>query len=461
MRRLESESTDRSAVLGLALESFRYSEAEKNTLNAMNFDFVRGSLTVIAGDSGSGKSTLGSVLAGLLPRHGMDELNATFEIAGQQIIHENSHRPRIDVANWAQHVGMLPQDAAHYLSGIRETVREELAFSLENAGVVREQMTERIMQVSQKLSIDHLLQREPAQLSGGQQRMVALSAMAISSPELMVLDEPLAGLDADANASVRAMINALRAQGTAMLILCTEAGQWAAEADNLWSLEAGELHELDAVHQSNWSDSEPAKEAPIADSSSVLVDFTNVYLGYSGSSFPVIEGLDLTVRAGECVGLAGPNGAGKSTILKGAAGLLRATSGSICMNGETGLLLQNPSDQLFERSVYREVAFGFPKKSAKRSKVPEALAQLRLSIYADTHPYELPVSARRLVALATVLVHEPQILLLDEPTEALDRRALEILKGVIDSVLVRGGAVLFSSHDEKFMNQTAHRVIRL
>lgn len=457
----ESESADRSSVLGLNVESFRYSGAQENTLNAMNLDLAQGSLTAIAGDSGSGKSTLGEVLAGLLPRHGMDELNATFQIAGQQIIHEGSRSPRVDVASWAQHVGMLPQDAAHYLSGIRETVAEELAFSLENAGMPREQMAERIMQVSEKLSLDHLLQREPSQLSGGQQRLVALAAMAISNPELMVLDEPLAGLDADASTSVRAMINALRAQGTAMLILCTEADQWVSEADNLWSLEAGELHELDAQRHVYRSGHEPTRSGPIADSAPVLVDFTKVHLGYLGTAPLVIEGLDLTVRTGECVGLAGANGSGKSTILKGAAGSLQATSGVIRMNGETGLLLQNPSDQLFERSVHREVSFGLPKKSAQRSKVPEVLAQLGLSAYADTHPYELPVSARRLVALATVLVHEPQILLLDEPTEALDRKALEILQDVIDSVLARGGAVLFSSHDQRFMNQTAHRVIRL
>ncbi|MEG2927791.1 MAG: ABC transporter ATP-binding protein, partial [Glutamicibacter sp.] len=78
-----------------------------------------------------------------------------------------------------------------------------------------------------------------------------------------------------------------------------------------------------------------------------------------------------------------------------------------------------------------------------------------------THPYELPASARRLVALATVLVREPQLLLLDEPTEALDMAGLHCLHEAIDSVLERGGAVLFSSHDERFMSSTAHRVHQL
>jgi ABC-type sulfate/molybdate transport systems ATPase subunit len=91
-------------------------------------------------------------------------------------------------------------------------------------------------------------------------------------------------------------------------------------------------------------------------------------------------------------------------------------------------------------------------------RVPEVLSELGLQDFAKTYPYELPASARRLVALATVLVREPQILLLDEPTEALDSEGMIRLQQVIDSVLNRGGAVLLSTHDRDFMHSTTHRV---
>lgn len=161
------------------------------------------------------------------------------------------------------------------------------------------------------------------------------------------------------------------------------------------------------------------------------------------------------------MGLAGANGTGKTTLLKAAAGLLKPIAGKLRVAADSGMLLQNPSDQLFERTVTREIAFGLPKKELQRARVPRILEQLGLASYAQTHPYELPASARRLVALATVLVREPRLLLLDEPTEALDSAGLQILNEVIDSVLERGGAVLFSSHDERFIARTAHRVHRM
>ena len=181
-------------------------------------------------------------------------------------------------------------------------------------------------------------------------------------------------------------------------------------------------------------------------------------LAYPGSTEPVVQDLNLQVRSGECLGLAGANGSGKTTLLKAIAGLLAPSAGTLVTFGQTGMLLQNSSDQLFERTVFREVSFGIPKKSATRKRVTDVLAQLGLESFAQTHPYELPASARRLVALATVMIHEPQILLLDEPTEALDEAGESKLRETIAAVLERGGAVILSTHDERFMERVAHRV---
>ncbi|MCZ4149016.1 hypothetical protein BZG21_31785, partial [Escherichia coli] len=153
---------------------------------------------VISGDSGSGKSTFGGVLAGMLPRQGTDSCEGTFILAGQRIDYSPEHSPRIDVAGWARHVGLLPQDAGLYLSRIRQTVAEELVFARENEGMPREEMAELISELSARLSMEHLLERDPAKLSGGQERLVALAALSAAMPTIIVLDEPLAGLDSKA-----------------------------------------------------------------------------------------------------------------------------------------------------------------------------------------------------------------------------------------------------------------------
>lgn len=447
-----------TAAMYLRLESFRYSESHSDTLREIEMEFSPGSLTVIAGDSGSGKSTLGGVLAGMLPRQGADRCEGTVTLMGQQIDYSPEHSPRIDVAGWAKHVGLLPQDASLYLSGIRQTVAEELVFARENEGMPREEMTELITELSTRLSMEHLLERDPAKLSGGQERLVALAALAAARPSIIVLDEPLAGLDSKATQAVAAMITRLRAEGTALVVLSRATEAWEAEADTLWNLAEGTLRPATVGAGTATLLSNPRGSSIAAASAKPLLAFAGVQLGYIAASAPVISDLDLEVRSGECVGLAGANGTGKTTLLKAAAGLIKPAVGKVRVAGEAGMLLQNPSDQLFERTVAREVAFGLPKKSIQRARVPLVLAQLGLESYAEAHPYELPASARRLVALATVLVREPQLLLLDEPTEALDSAGLHYLHEAIDSVLERGGAVMFSSHDERFMLLRADRV---
>ncbi|MGH3652167.1 ABC transporter ATP-binding protein [Glutamicibacter sp.] len=450
-----------TTALHLRLGSFRYSATHAATLREIELEFSPGSLTVIAGDSGSGKSTLGGVLAGMLPRPGADQCEGTVTLAGQQIDYSPEHLPRIDIAGWARHVGLLPQDAGLYLSRIRQTVAEELVFARENEGMPREEMGKLITELSTRLSLEHLLERDPSKLSGGQERLVALAALSAANPSIIVLDEPLAGLDSKATKSVTSMITMLRAAGTALVVLTRTTEAWEADADALWNLADGTLQPVTVGAASTALSPKSRGSSVAAATAKPLLAFAGVQLGYKGASAPVISNLDFEVRAGECVALAGANGTGKTTLLKAAAGLLKPAAGKVRVAVDVGMLLQNPSDQLFERTVAREVAFGLPKKSIQRERVPLVLEQLGLESYAQTHPYELPASARRLVALATVLVREPQLLLLDEPTEALDSAGLHCLHGAIDSVLERGGAVLFSSHDERFMSSTAHRVHRM
>lgn len=454
-----------NVVLGLDLERFRYSGARGDTLGGIKLSLAPGSLTAIVGDSGSGKSTLGALLAGMLPRHDGDELEATLRLAGETIRHTAGTGPRIDPVGWARQVGMLPQDARHYLSGVRETVAEELALGLENAGVPRAQMRERIAALADRLELHALLDRDPAKLSGGQERLVALAALALEAPAVLVLDEPLAGLDTAAADRVSALLDRLRSSGTALVQLTRSLDPQAVGADRVLFLRGGSCHPVGTAQEAGTLPSVSASHPQAGSEALALLDFDGADLGYPGSADPVVAGLDLQVKAGECVALAGPNGSGKTTVLKAAAGLLRPSAGRVIENtgsgGTVGLLLQNPSDQLFERTVRREVAFGLPRRGPEAARIPGVLASLGLDADAETHPYELSASARRLVALATVLVREPTVLLLDEPTEALDADGLARLQAALGAVLDRGGAVLLATHDEAFMAAAAHRVHRM
>ena len=205
----------------------------------------------------------------------------------------------------------------------------------------------------------------------------------------------------------------------------------------------------------------------------LLVDA--VHVAYDPAR-PVLAGCDLSLDAGERVGLIGANGSGKTTLLAVIVGLVRGSSGRVEVlgkprateaefqeiRGPVGLLFQDPDDQLFCPTVAEDVAFGplnlgVPRGEVRRI-VARTLDSLGLAGYEDRITYKLSGGEKRLVALATVLAMQPELLLLDEPTSGLDEearaRVIKILAGLPQ-------AMLLVSHDRSFLDRLATRVLRL
>ncbi|MFR0639160.1 ABC transporter ATP-binding protein [Arthrobacter sp. LS16] len=450
--------------LDIDLKYFRYAHAEVDVLQDIKLNISPGTVTVISGGSGSGKSTVGAILAGILPRTGLDQFEGAITVGGRRIEFSEDKRPRIDPSGWAQHISFLPQDVNDYLSGTRATVAEEMAFALENRGVPREDMLTRILAIADMLDINHLLAQDVGKLSGGQARIVALGALLVDNPQVLVLDEPFSGLDKNARKMVISAIQKLKLLGKAIVILARNYVHGADHADKALRLERGELSSFE--RKSLPSNQEPNldKKPPQPtgrECSSVILELAGINLGYGSSTPPTISGFNLKLHAGECLGLLGPNGVGKTTILKAAVGLLKPTAGTVRTSAKPGLLLQNPNDQLFERTVFKEVGYGLRSGAKSQQQVAAVLERLDLWDKAETHPYELSMSERKLVALASVLVHEPEILLLDEPTEGLDDNGIKVLLEILEACTSKGHGILFTSHDDSFVAQAANRTVQL
>jgi energy-coupling factor transport system ATP-binding protein len=192
----------------------------------------------------------------------------------------------------------------------------------------------------------------------------------------------------------------------------------------------------------------------------------------------VLDGVDCTVRPGEAVGLFGANGAGKSTILRLCMALLQPASGSVTvagqgtkgrapedLAGDVGFLFQRPEDQLIRTTVRDEIAYG-PERlgwsAAKvRAAVDASLRECGLEEQAAWHPYDLSLPRRRLVALASILVGAPKVLLLDEPTALLDRGGRALVADIIRSRVAAGVAVLAVVHDPVFAVEALDRGVVL
>ncbi|WP_120520857.1 ABC transporter ATP-binding protein [Arthrobacter celericrescens] len=511
-------------LLAAHVASFRFHGADTPALRDISITADAGSLTAVLGGSGSGKSTLARILAAWLPGHYGGELRGRLELgaagAGGRIeFTGGSDDPRIDPAAWAAHVAYVPQDAAAMLSTVRDTVAGELAFGLENLGVQVEEMRCRIADTAGLTGLQDLLERDPATLSGGELRRLAIGCAVIRRPSVLLLDEPFASLDAEGAGTVERLVRRLTAEGTAVVVfsstadtLCRSASHWtvlgntvlgSGEHDGGRQLAAGTPGTLlvagvpadgDALARSGVVVPE---DAPVtaprrihAGGATPLLELIDVRFGYdragdvAAPGTETLRGVDLALRPGEILAVTGANGSGKSTLLRQLNGLLRPGSGTVLLKGaptdgtpagvlaaDVGLLFQDPRFQLFERTALREVAFGLGAKrrllrrngddAGVRERALAALAAVGLDAHVNTHPLELPASSRRLLALATVIAREPAVLALDEPTVGLDRRGLEVLDTAMAEATAWGAAVVMVTHHLAYARARADRLLRL
>jgi energy-coupling factor transport system ATP-binding protein len=210
-----------------------------------------------------------------------------------------------------------------------------------------------------------------------------------------------------------------------------------------------------------------------------LVEVQDVSFGYGDPGEPLaLRGVRLTLRAGELVALTGANGSGKTTLAKHLNGLLRPRSGRVLIDGQNiadrslgqlaqtvGYVFQNPDHQIFLPTVAEEVAYG-PRNlglrgAALEARTAETLAQFSLRHLADRHPTLLGRGLRRRVALAAVVAMRPRLLVLDEPTGGLDRRATDDLLDLLQARVAGGGSVVLITHDMRLVGERAERMVLL
>jgi energy-coupling factor transport system ATP-binding protein len=207
-----------------------------------------------------------------------------------------------------------------------------------------------------------------------------------------------------------------------------------------------------------------------------VLRFDDVWFAYGDQQ--VLRGTSLALEAGETVALLGPNGVGKTTLTKLIVGLLHPGRGAVSVCGrstqdrvpeqlarQVAYVFQHPDQQLFERSVSAEVAFA-PRLRALHTDdvealVRDALRRTGLENLAEEHPFDLPPAQRKLVALAAALAQRPQLLVLDEPTQGLDRSGRARVVEVVHGLRAEGVAVLAVTHDPALVAEAFERSLVL
>jgi energy-coupling factor transport system ATP-binding protein len=433
--------------------SFTYPEGERPALDCVSLALEPGELVVLLGPSGSGKSTLLRALSGLVPHFHGGRFSGRVEVAGEDT---RTARP----ADLAGTVATLFQDPEDQV--VFGRVENEVAFGLENLGVAPREILPRVRVALGAVGAEHLFGRRTETLSAGELQRVCLASALALEPALLLLDEPTSQLDPDAAESLLDLAVRLdvavvvceqrpaRPLGRCDRVLFLEEGRLVLDASRAQALE------WLAAHRPGYLPREPAELGSGTEAGEIVCRLEEVAFAYPGGP-PVLDGVDLELARGEIVALTGPNGAGKTTLGKLASGLLAPQRGLARGTGSAAYLLQDPGRYVVTDRVEDEVAVGVRGDLARARR---ALAAVGLSGLERRHPRDLSSGERERLALAAVLVGDPDVLVLDEPTRGVDPPR----KGELAELLHRDAhrrATLLITHDLVFAGEVADRLITL
>jgi len=439
--------------------SYWYPNQDEPSLREVDLEIEPG-LTLIAGDSGGGKSTLLRLFDGLVPQFHGGRVSGRAEIGGVDPF-------RTPIPILAQRAGLVFQDVE--TQSVYGTVEREIAFGLENLGVPRAEMHDRVDELMAALGIESLTGRRLETLSGGERQRVQLAAVLALRPQLVALDEPTSQLDPEGAAAVLAACVGLAADGRAVVVAEHRLETLAPAADRRLTVEGGRVT-VGAAEMPGRSGPGPARRAAgppgIAGDAAAAGDpaweLRDVVAGPADRSRePVLHDLSLAGGRGEVVALLGPNGSGKTTLLRTLAGLLSPLAGTVRRPaGRTAYLPQNPGALLHLPTVRAEVALTL-RRTGGRDEPEEMLAAFGLERLADRYPRDLSSGERQRAALAATVAGSPTLVLLDEPTRGMDRAARRSLAAAVETLTAGGSAVVLATHDTELAAELADRTIEL
>ncbi|WP_067703604.1 ABC transporter ATP-binding protein [Nocardia jejuensis] len=419
-----------------------------------------GGITALTGPSGAGKSTLLRAMLGHLPAR----------TAGTGALRVGDHRPlelnpkalRVFRREQVTYTGQDPAAALNPTMRVRALLTEYATLDHAEQALAAVQLP------------TAYLRRRPTELSGGEQRRVALARALARRTPVLLLDEPFAGLHSRLRNSISELLRAhVTAHGTTLLLSGHHHEALHDLADDTIALHSARPITIDLGTSAAPNERSSANGAgafagaanpspPVPDEADPLAPIHHrptPDLGCStNSSEPeilsvvelqvvrgkrvVLDDIELTVRAGQAVAVAGPSGAGKSTLARAVVGLQNSTRGRVRIDGRVGFVPQDSSGSLNPR---RTIA-----QALRRSEnVAQALARVELNPdMAQRYPHELSGGQRQRVALARALATDPALLVCDEITSALDDATAESIMTLLDRLRREEGlTLLVVSHD--------------
>lgn len=488
------------AQLKIERVSFSYPNEVRPVLSNVQMDVEQGEFVVIIGQSGCGKSTLLRQMKRELRPHG--ELSGVVKYDGVAVDDLSD-----EVA--ATHIGYVLQQPENQI--VTDKVWHELAFGLENLGLDTQTIRRRVAEMSNFFGIHKWFHHKTTELSGGQKQLLNLASVMLMQPKVLLLDEPTSQLDPIAASEFLQTLKRLNTElGLTVIIVEHRLEDVLPLADRVVVMDGGEvlydgspqlvLEGLPKQHPmlsalptatkmfhalggrgaapltiregQRWLRTQQELCVPSFETcekaSRVVLEAKDVAFRYEKNAPDIVEHFNIAVRAGEFFSIIGGNGSGKSTALSLLAGLQKPSRGHIFIQGEKQksrgkqwaqimLLPQDPKTLFVEKTVARELEQLASHPMYTRSKHEEMIALLHLEHLLQRHPYDCSGGEQQRVALAKLLLLQPEILLLDEPTKGLDAHAKEELGAILKVLQANGVTLVVVTHDIEFSAKYSDR----
>lgn len=477
----------------------------KRSLDGVSLRIRAGEFLVLCGRSGSGKTTL--------LRHLKTVLTPNGKRSGK-ILFCGTPLAQVSERDQAAKIGFVMQNPDDQI--VTDKVWHELAFGLESLGCDQTAMRTRVAEMACYFGIQDWFHRDVATLSGGQKQLLNLASIMAMQPEVLILDEPTSQLDPIAASDFLNTVRKINTElGTTVIITEHRLEDIFPYADRAVVMDSGKIIADDApanvgqllfeqknpmfaamptpvrvfygagctgespltVRQGrNWLSREfPAAPKIEAEPASAPTEVENpalslkeLWFRYEKDGRDILRGVSAEIPAGEISAILGGNGAGKSTTLKAVCGICRPYRGKIRFFGKPmekystkelfrgciAMLPQDPKSLFVKKTVREDLA----EMTADADKIARTAELCQITPLLESHPYDLSGGEQQRTALAKVLLTEPKLLLLDEPTKGIDSFFKETFAAILADLKKQGITIVMVSHDVEFCARYADRV---
>ncbi|WP_341323214.1 energy-coupling factor transporter ATPase [Solibacillus sp. FSL H8-0523] len=488
------------AIIKIENVSFTYPHESKSVLKNIQLDIEQGEFITLIGQSGCGKSTLLKHLKKELQPHGEKQ---------GAIYYNGTNLRELDDYTAATDIGFVMQNPENQI--VTDKVWHELAFGLENIGVDQVTIRRRVAEMANFFGIHKWFREKTTVLSGGQKQLLNLASILVMQPKVLLLDEPTSQLDPIAAMEFIHTLHRLNEE-LGITIICIEhrLEEVLPISDRVVVMDRGEIlydgepkQVLNGLHKQHpmiqalptatkifaalhsdgvvpitiregqkWLAKQSIQEAPhlqqpVQSEQSIVLQAKEITFRYDKNDADILRNFNINVRTNDFFTIIGGNGSGKSTALNVLAGLEKPYRGEVFINGKKlksyrndelyrnilAYLPQDPKILFTEKTAQKELEV----VQGKQEKLTELVQLFHLEDKLQRHPYDLSGGEQQKLALAKILLLEPQILLLDEPTKGIDAHAKEELAQNLKMLQKGGLTIVMVTHDIEFSAQHSTR----